>query len=111
MNSKFRVSHFPQIPCSPFEVYVDSILEGVKLMDILAEYDKFQFENKIKPDYCNNSILQMFYEDEETGENNPRHWLAAQEIVVGELFEIPKQKKSSVVHVSTEELSRRKRMS
>jgi hypothetical protein len=119
MNTKFRVAHFPQIPCKPFEVYVDSVLEGVKLMDILAEYDKFQFENKIKPDYCSSNVLQMFYEDEqewldwedeETGENDPRQWLEDQGIVVGKLFEVP-EKKSSVVHVSIGELARRKRIS
>lgn len=50
---KLRVSHFPQVPCKPFIVSVDSLKEAKKIFDVLANYDIFQFENRIKPDYCN----------------------------------------------------------
>ena len=58
-----RVWHIPQIPMKPFYVDVDSIVEGVKTIDILAHYDLFQYENDIKPDYSNVSGLQRYEED------------------------------------------------
>lgn len=87
---KLRVWWIPQVPGTPFYVEVSSVLEGVKIMDILAEYDLFQYENHIKPDYCNAGGLQLFDEedkedssegswvdwyDEETGIDDPREWL------------------------------------
>jgi hypothetical protein len=61
---RLRVSHFPQIPCEPFEVEVTSVEEGVKIMKVLAQYDIFQFEQKIKPDYSNATVLCKFDEEE-----------------------------------------------
>ena len=29
-------------------------------MDILADYDDFQFKNRIKPDYSNAQVLEIF---------------------------------------------------
>ena len=46
---KLRVSWYPQIPCKAFRVEVGSVSEGVKVMDMLADYDRFQLENRIKP--------------------------------------------------------------
>ena len=86
-----RVWWIPQVPGRPFHVLVSSVAEGVKIMDVLAAYDKFQFENRIKPDYCNvggltfrcldnddgdNDGWEDWY-DPETGEDDPRAWLAA----------------------------------
>lgn len=67
---QLKVWHIPQVPMKPFEVFVDSIEEGVKVMDILAQYDIFQFENKVKPDYCNANGL-MIYTKNHDGEGNP----------------------------------------
>ena len=50
---KLKVWWIPQIPMKAFEVLVPSVEEGRKLCDVLAQYDAFQFDNKIKPDYCN----------------------------------------------------------
>jgi len=49
---KLRVSHFPQVPCKAFHVDVNSIEEAMKIKNILANYDLFQYNNRIKPDYC-----------------------------------------------------------
>lgn len=66
-EQKLRVWWIPQIPMdTPFYIPVKSPEEAKKVMDILAFYDMFQYENKIKPDYCNVGGLEMF--DEETGE-------------------------------------------
>lgn len=69
-----------------FKVEVGTVLEGVKIMQVLADYDAFQFDNNIKPDYSNAGGLQMFdpsddtdspegswvdWYDEESGEDDP----------------------------------------
>lgn len=63
-RAKLKVWHIPQVPGNPFLVDVDSKAEGKKIMDILAEYDLFQFDNNIKPDYSSVSGLQ---EEQEEG--------------------------------------------
>jgi hypothetical protein len=85
-----RVWWIPQVPGhgNSFIVVVNSVEDGVRTMDILARYDIYQFENNIKPDYCNAGGLQIFVEDSgegnpgwedwydhETGEDDPRRYL------------------------------------
>lgn len=60
-----RVWWIPQVPMKPFRVDVPSVEAGVLIMDALAEYDKFQFENRVKPDYCNAGGLEIFDADGE----------------------------------------------
>lgn len=66
--------------------------EAVKIMDVLAAYDQFQFEHRIKPDYSNAGGLRVWtldcdgdgtpgwedWHDAETDEDDPRVALAAQ---------------------------------
>lgn len=61
---KLRVWHIPQVPGKPFYVPVKTPEEGKKVMDILAAYDLFQLENRIKPDFTNVSGLQRYDESE-----------------------------------------------
>ncbi len=61
---KLRVWHIPQVPGKPLYVYVDTIEKGKKVMDILAAYDLFQLENRIKPDFTNVQGLQRYEEEE-----------------------------------------------
>lgn len=57
---KLKVWHIPQIPGKPFEVEVDSLETAKLLCDVLARYDIFQFENRIKPDFANmNGIVYL----------------------------------------------------
>lgn len=88
MNRKvgdLQVWWIPQVPGKPFEVEVDSVEMGAKIMDVLADYDDFQFKNRIKPDYANAGGLRRWCEDngdgvpgwedwydEETGMDDPR---------------------------------------
>lgn len=65
MKKKLRVLHFPQIPCNPFEVEVEDLKEAKKMCEVLANYDLFQYENKIKPDYSNMTIVEEFDEEEQ----------------------------------------------
>jgi len=48
-----QVWWIPQIPGKQFRVPVKNLNEAILLLDTLADYDLFQFENNIKPDYCN----------------------------------------------------------
>ncbi|ENL5622924.1 superinfection exclusion protein, partial [Escherichia coli] len=59
---KLRVWHIPQVPMKPFIAEVASVEEGVRLMGALADYDAFQYDNNIKPDYCNANGLEMWDE-------------------------------------------------
>ncbi len=61
---KLRVWHIPQVPMKAFYVDVSSIEEAWKILNILWDYDIFQYENKVKPDYCNVSGLQYYDEEE-----------------------------------------------
>jgi len=70
MKTKLQVWWIPQVPGKPFVVDVDSVAEGVKIMNVLADYDKFQFDNNIKPDYSNAGGLNMWDEDSD-GEGTP----------------------------------------
>lgn len=71
-----KVWHIPQVPMKAFEVPVSTPEEAVKVLDILAKYDAFQFENDVKGDYSNAAGLQVFeggewmeWEDPETFDN------------------------------------------
>lgn len=57
---KFRVWWVPQIGMTgkPFELDVPTIEAGLMICTALADYDVYQFENKIKPDYCSMGGLQ-----------------------------------------------------
>jgi len=62
---KLRIWWIPQVPMNAFNWEVNSPLEGKKMLDMLAQYDIFQFENKVKPDYSNAGGLQEFNEEAE----------------------------------------------
>lgn len=87
-----KVWHIPQVPMKAFEVAVSSVEEGVKIMRLLADYDTFQFDNNIKPDYSNAQGLMRWekcghedgyppiaewtdWYDEETGIDDPEEYL------------------------------------
>jgi len=60
MENKLRVWHISQVPMDPFYAKVNSIREAKLVLDTLAAYDKFQFDNNIKPDYSNAAGLEVF---------------------------------------------------
>ena len=70
-----RVWWIPQIGYDAiFYVPVKSIEEGCKMMDTLAAYDAFQFDNRIKSDYSNVGGIQMYYDDNGEGEHGWCDW-------------------------------------
>lgn len=48
-----KVWWIPQVPMKAFDTPVLTIEEGRKICDVLAAYDQFQYENRVKGDYCN----------------------------------------------------------
>ncbi len=89
-----QVWWIPQIGGNQFVVNVKTVTQGALLLDTLAHYDIFQFENRIKPDYSNAGGLQRWCEDdgegrpgweewydEETDEDDPLKWLESLERV------------------------------
>lgn len=64
MSKKLRICHYPQIPCEPFFVEVKDLHEAKKIYNILADYDLFQYDNNIKPDYSNMTTLEEYSEEE-----------------------------------------------
>ena len=67
--NKMRVWWIPQVPMKSFYVPVDTLEEGKKIMDILAAYDAFQLQNRVKSDYCNAGGLQMYNPETEDWED------------------------------------------
>jgi hypothetical protein len=60
---QLRVWWIPQVPMKPFHRDVDNVKSAKLLLDTLAQYDIFQFANRIKPDYCNAGGLEVFGEE------------------------------------------------
>jgi len=67
-RAEFRVWWIPQVPGRPFEATVASYRDGKALEDILGRYDAFQFEQRIKGDYCNAGGVQWKHPDMTDGE-------------------------------------------
>jgi len=57
-----RVWHIPQVPMQAFNVDVRSPEEAAMVLDILANYDIFQLQNHIKPDYSSAGGLEVYEE-------------------------------------------------
>lgn len=61
---KLRVYWHPQVPREAFHVDVRNLREARLVHDSLANYDLFQVERRIKPDYCNMGGLEVFIDGE-----------------------------------------------
>lgn len=59
-----RVWWIPQVPGKPFKVPVKDIEQAKLLHNTLADYDRFQYDNRIKPDYANTGGLEVFEDGE-----------------------------------------------
>lgn len=55
-----RVWWIPQLPMKAFHRDVADLAQAKLLLETLADYDAFQFENNVKGDYCNVGGLQLF---------------------------------------------------
>lgn len=70
-----RVLWVPQIgmPGEPFNVPVKTPEEGILILNTLADYDLYQFNNKVKGDYCNFGGLEVLEESIE-GDDGWHTW-------------------------------------
>lgn len=64
-EGSLRVWHIPQVPGKAFHWEVDPlsstpIQDAAEIMKLLARYDLFQYENKIKPDYASAQGLEVY---------------------------------------------------
>lgn len=55
-----RVWWIPQVPMKSFYVAVKDLDEARLILKTLADYDLFQWRNKVKPDYSNVGGLQIY---------------------------------------------------
>jgi hypothetical protein len=69
-----QVWWIPQIPMNAFTVDVPTVEEGGRLLRVLADYDLFQFENRIKPDYSNIGGLRQWCKDDGEGKPGWEDW-------------------------------------
>lgn len=58
----------PQVPMCMFTYDVPTIDAGIMLCDALAKYDLFQYENKVKPDYCSTGGVMWKHPEATEGE-------------------------------------------
>ena len=65
---ELQVWWVPQIPMQAFTWPVKTYAEGKALCDCLAQYDIFQFENNVKPDYCNAGGVRIRHPERTDGE-------------------------------------------
>jgi hypothetical protein len=42
-----------QVPMEPIKIPVPDAKTGAMILNVLAEYDAYQYLNDVKPDYCN----------------------------------------------------------
>lgn len=73
-KGSLRVWWIPQVPGKRFFVYVDDLEQAKLVMNVLADYDQFQFQNHIKPDYTNAGGVEMWDDDDGSGEPGWCDW-------------------------------------
>jgi hypothetical protein len=75
LSNPLKVWWIPQVPMTtPFEVQVDTMEEAALLIRVLAEYDKFKFERRIKPDYANTGGVMELVDGDDEGESGWYDW-------------------------------------
>ena len=50
--SAYKVWYIPQVPMAAFEVEVPDVPSARMVLDALSAFSLFEFENRVKPDYC-----------------------------------------------------------
>lgn len=61
--TRFRLNHFPQVPCDPFTREFDTLTEAVAAKNIIADYDLFLLENKHRVDFANVGVISYYRPD------------------------------------------------
>lgn len=58
-----RVWYVPQFPGPAFFVSVSSAVEGQWVLEILTDFSRFEYTNRIKPDYCDTGGVEEWNEE------------------------------------------------
>jgi hypothetical protein len=82
---KLRIWWIPQVPGKAFHVEVKTLEEAHLILETLAQYDDFQYKNRIKPDYSNAGGLQMW--DEDSDGEGTADWIEWMDNETGETFD------------------------
>jgi hypothetical protein len=61
--SAFKVWYIPQVPGKPFEVQVDNLVTARLILDTLTNFSGFEFEHRVKPDYCDAGGIAVLDDD------------------------------------------------
>jgi hypothetical protein len=72
-HGTMQVWHVAQMPCPAFFVTVDTLIAARFVLNLLAIYDEFQFENNIKPDYSSAGGLRI-WDDTLTPDDDGEQW-------------------------------------
>ena len=71
LGEDLRVAHITNVPDSPHYVNVRTLREAMLVMDTLANYDNYLYEQNLITDYSNTSWLEVFEYDEWLEWNSP----------------------------------------
>lgn len=85
-HGQLMVWWVPQVPMKPFRVLVNDIWEAQLLLDVLAMYDMFQYDNRVKPDFCNAGGVVVWDENEEPDDEGEK-WITWHDEATGMEFE------------------------
>lgn len=61
---RYRLLHFPQVPCQPFGVESNELSTIKMLSDILARYDLFLLDNGFREDFSNDTFFEQWTGEE-----------------------------------------------
>lgn len=70
----FRLQHYPQIPCTPFEAYSDDLATLLGLTKQLAAYDLFLNKHGHRNDYANATTIQALIPEGDREHDDDLYW-------------------------------------
>lgn len=82
---EYEVWWIPQVPMEPFTFAVPDFETGLLFLDVLAKYDLFQLEKRVKPDYSNTGGLRYRFVDRHNPNAEPGEW---EEIDDGDEYDV-----------------------
>lgn len=65
----YRIWYVPQIPCESFKREYSSVEECLETLELLTDFSRFEYENKIKPDYSEMFGMEYWCDDDQCEED------------------------------------------
>lgn len=63
--NKFKMWYIPQMPMKAFEFKTDTSAEALAALDLITDFSIFEYDNNVKPDYCDMSGISQWDETEQ----------------------------------------------